>query len=312
MISKASAPAKIILFGEHFVVYDVKAILATINKRITVTSETTAEPTISIQSQLGDIKIGILEKNTIPELRPFEFLAKKMIKEFSHKGGIKIQIESDIPYGVGLGSSAAACVASAASISGLFTKYSKDKICKLAIEAEKTIFENTSGADCTVCTFGGIIEYDKSGYQKIKLEPDFNLVIVNSEIIHRTKDVVSKVLQFKNNNAARFEELCVKESEIIRKVKIAIEQKDYKALGSLIKENQVYLKEIGVSNDTLDGIIQTVDKTSYGSKITGAGGGGCIISIAEESAIDDIIRKLDKYQIQCFAAKIDYRGLETF
>ena len=140
MRSKASAPGKIILFGEHFVVHGVKAILATIDKRITVTSETTKERTISIKSRLGNTEIGISQKGQRGELRPFEFLAKKMIGEFSHDGGIKIKIESDIPHGAGLGSSSASCVAGAASISGLFAKYDREKICKLAIDAEKTIF----------------------------------------------------------------------------------------------------------------------------------------------------------------------------
>ena len=83
-------------------------------------------------------------------------------------------INSDIPIGVGLGSSSACCVAAAASISGLveegsgaglasmqMKKLSSEDIVEISIEAEKTIFPDTSGADCTVCTYGGMIVYDK-------------------------------------------------------------------------------------------------------------------------------------------------------
>ncbi len=82
MKSKASAPGKVILFGEHFVVYGIKVILCAINKRITVTAEKTKEEKISIKSNIGNL---ILEPNKpISEidspLKPFYFLANKMLQ----------------------------------------------------------------------------------------------------------------------------------------------------------------------------------------------------------------------------------------
>jgi mevalonate kinase len=155
--SSASAPGKIILFGEHFVVYGVKAILCAINKRITVSASKIQENTISIKSNIGNLSmspnIPITEIKS--PLKPFYFLANKMIGKYNLNTGIEIIVKSEIPLGVGLGSSSACCVAGAAAISRLFSKTSKKEILELAIEAEKTIFENTSGADCTVCTFGG-------------------------------------------------------------------------------------------------------------------------------------------------------------
>ena len=82
MKSKASAPGKIILFGEHFVVYGVKAILCSINKRVTVTAEKTSERKISINSEIGKLVLepnkSILEINS--PLKPFYYLANKAIK----------------------------------------------------------------------------------------------------------------------------------------------------------------------------------------------------------------------------------------
>ncbi|MGY8729668.1 MAG: mevalonate kinase family protein [Nitrosopumilus sp.] len=159
MKSKASAPGKVILFGEHFVVYGVKAILCSINKRVTVTAEKTSERKIIINSEIGNL---ILEPNKLiseinSPLKPFYYLANKAIK--NQNTGIEIKINSEIPLGAGLGSSSACCVAGAAAIFKLFENVSKEKILELAIEAERTIFENTSGADCTVCTYGGIIQF---------------------------------------------------------------------------------------------------------------------------------------------------------
>jgi mevalonate kinase len=102
--SKASAPGKVILFGEHFVVYGVKAILCAINKRITVTTEKIEENTISIQSNIGNLELEPnkdISKINSP-LKPFYYLADKMLK--NENVGIKVIVESDIPLGVGLGS----------------------------------------------------------------------------------------------------------------------------------------------------------------------------------------------------------------
>ena len=130
-------------------------------------------------------------------LKPFYYLANKSIE--NKDSGIRIQIDSEIPLGAGLGSSSACCVAGAGAIFKLFGDISKEEILELAIEAERTIFENTSGADCTVCVYGGIMEYDKKqGFKKIEDEPNFQLVIANSNIEHSTQSMVSKVKEFEN------------------------------------------------------------------------------------------------------------------
>ena len=138
MKSIASAPGKVILFGEHFVVYGVKAILGSIDRRVTVYSTSTKEKSISIQSKLGSVSIpdmkSFSESNS--PLNPFVYIAKKMLDEFGYNFGIKVVIESDITPGVGLGSSSACCVAAAASISNLFERYSLEEIRKLVIERD--------------------------------------------------------------------------------------------------------------------------------------------------------------------------------
>ena len=241
MKSKASAPGKVILFGEHFVVYGVKAILCAINKRVNVTAEKTKENKISIKSNIGNLS---LEPNKIiseinSPLKPFYYLANKMIQ--NQNTGIEIIIESNIPCGVGLGSSSACCVAGAAAISRLFKKTTKEEILKLAIEAEKTIFENTSGADCTVCTYGGIMKYDKeNGFDKIEYKPNFHLVIANSNMEHSTESIVEKVRKFKEKDEIEFTTLCDMESKLVKEVL------------ELLKENNI--KKLGEKSDTKSGI----------------------------------------------------------
>lgn len=315
MKSKASAPGKVILFGEHFVVYGVKAILCAINKRITVSAEKIDENKISIKSNIGDLELetgkSISEINS--PLKPFYYLANKMIQTHNQTSGVKISVESEIPLGVGLGSSSACCVAGAAAISRLFTETSKEEILKLAIEAEKTIFENTSGADCTVCTYGGLMEYDKkNGFTKIESEPNFHLVIANSNIEHTTETIVAGVKKVKDQNEQEFSKLCDDELKLVEDVLQLLKENNTKELGQKITQNQVYLETIGISNEKLREMIQIGQKSSFGAKITGAGGGGCIFALTDESNLDKTINEFKENNYDCFSVKIDFKGLDTF
>jgi len=309
--SIASAPGKIILFGEHFVVHGTKAILAAIDKRVTVTSTFTENKTIKVNSQLGTLEVPISSsyEEVKSEFRPFVYLANKIINSNQNVNGLEVTIDSDIPIGVGLGSSSACCVAAAASISELFKELSSEEILNISIEAEKTIFPDTSGADCTVCTYGGMIEYEQfTGTKKIDNTFELNLVIANSMIPHTTKNSVERVSKFKENDEERFSQLCDLETKLIDEVIMAMKNNDATTLGLKMSENQKYLEEIQVSNDTLRDMISSLNEISLGSKITGAGDGGCIIALIKDENMDQIPALLGNDK-ECFSAKIDTKGV---
>jgi len=320
--SIASAPAKIILFGEHFVVHGTKAILAAIDKRVTVTTTFTDNKTIKINSELGTIEVPIQVdpqwQEVKSEFRPFVFLANRLMTNsdkvwdpgnfhfFNRCSGLEITIDSDIPIGVGLGSSSACCVAATASIFGLFKELSSEEILKISIEAEKTIFPDTSGADCTVCTYGGMIEYPS--IEKIDNTFDLNLLIANSMIPHNTKNSVEKVNKFKENDEERFSQLCDLEIKLIDEVITAMKNNDATTFGLKMSENQKYLEEIQISNDTLRDMISSLKEISLGTKITGAGDGGCIIALVKDENMDKVPTLLPKDK-EYFSAKIDTKGV---
>ena len=308
MKSIASAPGKIILFGEHFVVHGTKAILAAIDKRVTVTSTFTENKTIKVNSQLGTLEVPISSSHeeVKNEFRPFVYLANKITNSEQNANGLEITIDSDIPIGVGLGSSSACCVAAAASISELFNELSSEEILKMSIEAEKTIFPDTSGADCTVCTYGGMIEYPS--VEKIDNTFDLNLLIANSMIPHNTKNSVEKVNKFKENDEERFSQLCDLETKLIDEVITAMKNNDATTFGLKMSENQKYLEEIQISNDTLRDMISSLEEISLGTKITGAGDGGCIIALVKDENMDKVSALLPKDK-EYFSAKIDTKGV---
>jgi len=314
MNSIASAPGKIILFGEHFVVYGIKAILCSIDKRITATSQFLDENVIRIRSSLGDSVMKLNSLNNLEDvpqkfMKPFFYIAQKALEENSTKRGIEIVLESEIPAGIGLGSSSAACVAVTASVNGLFSRLSKDEIVKKAIEAERTIFEQNSGADSSVSTFGGLMTYDlKNGFQSIQSRNDLNFIIANSAQVHDTQDVVRQVRSFKEKNEDIFRKLCEQEIEIINNATIAFKENNLNQLGSLMLKNYDLLKQIGISTEKIDQLVIEAKKTSYGAKITGAGGGGCIISLVDNFNMKNTLDNLKKLS-DCFVAKIEYGGL---
>ncbi|HXG07071.1 MAG TPA: hypothetical protein VNI77_07080, partial [Nitrososphaera sp.] len=209
---KASAPAKIILFGEHFVVYGNTAILASINRRITVDARKTGEEKIAIKSDIGiagEYSAGGFKMinggmGTKEALDPLHSAIRRVLS--TRKTGIEVNISSDIPHGIGLGSSAAACVATVAAVNSLFQKKSsKQKICNIAIESERMIHVNSSGADCYVSTFGGLIQYSrKNGFRKISARGTLALVVTSTMVRHSTGDLVAKVKRFKERNESLF------------------------------------------------------------------------------------------------------------
>jgi mevalonate kinase len=314
MKSIASAPGKIILFGEHFVVYGIKAILCSIDKRITATSQFLDEKIIRVSSSLGESEMEINSLNNLEKvpqkfMKPFFYIAKKAIEENSTAKGIEIILESEIPAGVGLGSSSAACVAATASVNGLFNKLSKDEVVKRAIQAERTVFEQSSGADSSVSTFGGLVSYDiKNGFKNIPSRNDLSFIISNSAQIHNTQDVVRQVRNFKGKNEDMFRKLCAQEIDIVNNATAALKENDLNELGSLMLKNQELLKQIGISTEKIDLLVKEAKRTSYGAKITGAGGGGCIISLVDDSNRKNTLDDLGKIS-DCFLAKIDYNGL---
>ena len=312
MISKATAPGKIIIFGEHFVVHGTRAIVGAINKRVTITSEKNDTATISISSSLGKTTIPITEEvDTVEKkFRPFFFIAKEVINDYNFKNGITIDIQSDIPIGAGLGSSSACCVAAAASVSNLFSRVDISQVLDSAIDAERTIFPRTSGADCTVSALGGIIEYQKEHDPKtIKTEHDFDFVVVNSQKMHNTDVVVSRVNKFKDDNANAFSELCTEEDNLITKAVDSLQTFDLETIGKCMSQNQIFLERIGISNDVLLDIVKSIEKETFGAKLTGAGDGGCVIALTEKTKKDSVVHNMSaKYET--YPVAIEKTGIQ--
>jgi mevalonate kinase len=329
---KASAPAKVILFGEHFVVYGSPAILAAINKRISVDARTIIhdENKIVIRSDIGvageyrnngefnALEGGSKAKAVLDPLygaiRQVLLMRNKKKKKKKKNIGIEIGISSRVPPGIGLGSSAASCVATVAAVDSLFQKNpSRQKVCKLAIESERLIHKRTSGADCYVSTFGGLMQYygKSKSFKNIETKRSLSLVVASTGIKHSTSDLVAGVKRFKDTNRILFESLSKQASDICLQACTAIESGKCDKIGELMNENQIILQQIGISHHKVRDIIDICSKAgAMGAKITGAGGGGAVIALAaSKQESTKIASHVKAAGYQSFEVEIDYKGL---
>jgi mevalonate kinase len=314
----ASAPAKVILFGEHFVVYGAPAILAAINRRTTATARIRADDKIVIRSDIGTSaeysRTNVGKRDTTPNeiLEPIHDAVKRVLDASDKSSGVELDLQSEIPYGIGLGSSAASCVSAIAAVDSLFASHQKKWVCERAIESERMIHKNSSGADCYISTFGGIMRYSKDvGYKGLEVARNLNLVVSSTGIRHSTGDLVERVRTFREAGLLNFSELAKQASEICGKAEQSIRSGNLDNLGRLMTENQVLLKGIGVSHRKAEELIELSMKAgALGAKITGAGGGGAVIALARSRGDGARIASLiSNAGYESLQAQVDHKGL---
>jgi mevalonate kinase len=325
VIVRASAPAKVMLFGEHFVVYGCPAILGSIDKRVSVTAKRISSAKINISSNVGllasyssktletpDPKYSEAHNSLYPIYAAVHGILKDHFNVDGRHRGVKIDINSDIPWGAGLGSSAASCVATVGAVKSLFFKPQKKWVYSRALNAERIIHETTSGADCSISTFGGLIYYVKNAHNiKIKSKAELSLVVLITGIKHSTRSQISYVKNFRNQNRSLFNELAKRATQICNNAVSAIRVGDIIKLGELMNENHVLLKELGVSNNEINGLIRfCLDNGAAGAKLTGAGGGGSVIALLPNENLTSFIRKIpNKGLRRYFPVRIGSYGL---
>ena len=306
----ASAPGKVILFGEHFVVYGSTAILSSIDKRITVTVATNGTDNSRINS--GSSQWGGIS-DQISQTEMCGLIHDAVNRAFGDRKriGLDIFIRTDIPIGIGLGSSAALCVATIASVKSLFEKPEIDQICELAKESERLVHTNTSGADCYVSTHGGLVSYSKSGVGRInRAKESLSLIVGDTGIAHSTGDMVSKVRMYKDNNENRFLALSEMLERISRDSTLALAKGDYSKVGQFMDENQLLLDEIGVTHPKAKEIIRIAKGAgALGAKVTGAGGGGAVIALAFPKDADFVLSKIRDAHYSSFESKFNDAGV---
>ena len=135
-------------------------------------------------------------------------------------------------------------------------------------------------------------------------------MIINSEQVHATDKVVERVKKFKEKNEDVFSELCSEEERLITKALDSMKNNNLEMIGKCMAQNQIFLEQIGVSNDELLLIIKEIEKITFGAKITGAGDGGCIIALTQKD--NDLSEYVNTTKYQTHQVSIKKIGMQVF
>ena len=285
---------KAILLGEHSVVYGRHAVAVPVPLNIRVNIEDADEGVLLMIPSWG-VEYRLDKK---PEERQsFEKPAALILEEMnlSHTG-MKIEVFSDIPRGMGLGGSAVMAVSIIKALNHHFQmNLSDEEINKLAYESEKIAHGNPSGIDNTIATYGYPIIYRKSDpilRERLQINKPFDLILAFSKSEGLTAKTVAHVRNQWKENREMYEGVFDDIDAIVLKGIQAIQNNDIKQLGELMNFNQGLLNTLQVSTPEIERMVHIArDAGSFGAKLTGGGGGGAIISVSEKPS--EIIEAFD-------------------
>jgi mevalonate kinase len=323
MLVKASAPGKMILFGEHSVVYRGPAVVLAIDRRANVYARKRDDSKIYIDADNLGFS-GYFDGDEYTPVRgqawrgrnlgALNISVRKTLEYLGVEGGASIKVRSMIPIAVGLGSSAAICVATVAAIERLYDGGLKqEEISKIAFEGETIIHGRPSGVDNNVSTFGGVMSYDREeGIKRHELSIDLPFIIGNTRKKRSTKKMVEGVAALKKRNPTVMDEVIDSMSEISRKGLEALMANDPYQIGDLMNLNHGLLAGIGVSTMKLEILIHTARRNgALGAKLTGAGGGGCMIALAEEPDLSEIERAIRRRKSDSYRVTLTEEGVNS-
>lgn len=346
-IVRTSAPGKLILIGEHTVVYGKPALITAINKRCFATiKERTDKKIIIFSKNYGEkitteidgifkkfykaqddwglfIKgndVEILKKITSSPLDYAQIIIGQFLDFFKIKsvGGLDLEIDSEIPVGSGMGSSAALAVS---IISALFLIAKKDinkeKINEIALLCERIKHGRPSGADNSSSVYGGLIRFQKD--QNIKLvtlesyqEAFENYYIVNTGTPEEsTGEMVRRVSEFYEENPIEAERIFSEQEKLTERLLEIFRNRSYDGTGEIIKRAEENLEKLGVVSDLTKDLIRKIEKNGGFSKVCGGGGrrnkSGIILIFSHNlQLLNNVLKSFEAEQL-----KLDQSGLRV-
>lgn len=292
---KASAPGKIILFGEHAVVYGRPALAVPV-------TEVHAEVDVTSSSRRGiridAPEVGLhAELNTLPLDHPLAALIHDLF--FTLKidpfPDIDIHISSTIPVASGLGSGAAVSVALIRALSAFLERPLDDEhISAHAFEIEKLHHGTPSGIDNAVVAYARPVYFTKGmPIERLRVPEPFTIVIGYTGIAAPTRQSVAAVRSLWEADPTPLEAVFEGMGFIARTAREAIESGSWRHIGPLMNENHSLLQRLTVSSPELDRLVEAARNAgALGAKLSGGGRGGNMIALAPEGMARAIVQAL--------------------
>lgn len=281
------APAKVILIGEHAVVYGHPAIALPFPPLSARGTAVSAEEDVAIRSdRYSGLVARLKEGYEIPApLKPAAEAVRGSLEAIERMGGtlqpFDLYLESDIPPGSGLGSSAAVAVA---AVRAAFRFHGREVppalLRMLATRAEAIAHGTSSGLDPTTVAAHGPIRFvrDHAPVELNVVQP-FGLVVADSGMTAPTGRMVMRVKERLDEDPAAVSRLA-ELGEMAEHAVHHLEHAEFRELGRIMDEAHLILGSLGVSTDRLDAIVTAARNAgAYGAKLSGAGGGGCAVAL---------------------------------
>jgi mevalonate kinase len=172
------------------------------------------------------------------------------------------------------------------------------KINDIAYEAEKAYAGTPSGIDNTAATYGGLIWFKKAlggtpnTIERLTIKEPVEIIIGNTGIVADTKAMVAGVAARRKKDPEKYDRLCKEAEELVTTARKALDGFDLRRVGELMNENHLQLKAIEVSCEELDYLVSLArEKGAFGAKLTGGGGGGCMVALTPGRMLQERVAK---------------------
>ncbi len=298
--------------GEHFVVHGSYALAAAIDRGSTVRA--------SLASSSVILSRDLLLKAELPHNVPRRLTAlsetlKATLNYLGERKALRVEIESNIPRAAGLGSSAAGSVALVAAASSALGHHLKaDEIVKLAMVSERIIHGNPSGIDPTITAHGGVILFKKGiQHRSVEIQVPTELVVAFSGVSRATSRMIRRFSEARRSHPSTFSSLVRSSSTFAETAASALAGGDLTTLAAILNFNHSVLSFLGVSSGVLDRLVESaLDAGCLGAKLTGGGGGGCIVALPRVKESDVVLEKLRRHTADAWLLKVPQSGVKVW
>jgi mevalonate kinase len=295
---ECSAPGKVILFGEHAVVYGKPAIAVPVMQ---VKATATIEPA-SPGAGLTLVAVDLGTRSTLataPEEDPLAVAARLVLSHLSASvPNAILKVRSTIPIASGLGSGAAVSTALVRALAAFLGHSLKPAEASDLVFAVERIHHGTpSGIDNTVIAYEQPVYYvrgEENGPDIVSVGAPFSLLIADSGLPSPTKQLVDRVRCGRREDPVRYEALFKRIGDLVRSARRGIEAGELETLGPSMNANHALLAELGVSSATLDRLVSAARAAgAWGAKLSGAGRGGNIVALADAESVHSVAMALE-------------------
>lgn len=295
-ITTATAPGKIILFGEHSVVYGRPALAVPVNQ-VKAVCQIEARPLgEGIEIIAHDLDQQFNLRNA-PIDDPLAAVVRQTLAMLavSTTPDLIIKVSSTIPIARGLGSGAAISTAIVKALGEHVQQpFTPQVISEIVFEVEKIHHGTPSGIDNSVVAFGQPIFFQKGqAIARLKVHTPLTFVIGDTGVKSPTYQVVADLRARRARDVALYEGYFDEMAAIAIQARTAIERGHLRAIGKYMTENHAILDKIGVSSPDLDRLVEAALRAkALGAKLSGAGWGGNMIALASTGEAQTVAQAL--------------------